>query len=178
MKQVSTFYLSRSEIEIDRSSLILFTYFFTQRATLFVIMIMNQSFFLFLLPKVLNTSIVISSLSVYSTNKSGYDQLFILFGTMSGLIIDAILLSTNIKMKEEMKLVQTVLNALITLFTTMIGFYMLEIRKKQRSKNVTSRFILLLLPICIILNQGLETQMYLMKHKVNNTSFLFYSQTL
>lgn len=124
----------------------------------------DSSFLQFLLPKLLHTSLTTSSLIIYSAKRSKYDQLFIYLGLLTGFVIDAILFLTKIDWMK-MENLQIVLTSLISLFTIMVGFDMLIIKKNEKNPmmKMVRSVLLSLLPAIILMSQGIETKLYLMK---------------
>lgn len=111
----------------------------------FLSKMMDQRFFHFILDKVLNTTVVTASLIIYSKR----DKTLIFLSVLIGFITNVMIYTTGIKLNNQ---VQSIISLLIALLSTRIGFNIL----KKRRHDVISRFILLLLPACFMITQGLD----------------------
>lgn len=104
---------------------------------------MESRFFQLILDKVFNTTIVTTSLMVYS----GRDKRLILSGVGLGFFINVMLHLFNLQLNAIFQLCNSFF---IALLSTCIGWNILK-----KKNDVTARLLLLLLPTCFMINQGL-----------------------
>lgn len=140
----------------------------------------NTAFFHYILPKICNTSILLTSLLIYSEKKKHHATgLLLLVGTVCGLFIQALLTCFHASLATHLTLyqshIQLVFSSLLFLCTTVLGFDMVKTLEQQ--KKSTSSFIIHLAtmstPTMFILNQGMDVNLYLIKHSVSFSLFLF-----
>ncbi|KAI8643736.1 hypothetical protein BD408DRAFT_414461, partial [Parasitella parasitica] len=133
----------------------------------------NKAFFHYVLPKLYNTSILSTSLLIYSRKRNNHDTRLLMLAFSFGLFIQALLTCFHaslanylIRYQSEMHLVYS---AVLFVCTTVLGFDMVKNQKKQKNSTTTTRFAAMLTPIVFILNQGINVNLYL----VRNTRLTF-----
>lgn len=105
---------------------------------------MDRQFFQLILNKVFNTTVVTTSLIIYSKR----DKRLIILGVLTGFLINIMIHVTSMRLNNGMQLINSVC---IALLSTRIGQNMLQ----KRRDDVSARLTLLLLPTCFMINQGL-----------------------
>ncbi|KAI7870688.1 uncharacterized protein EV154DRAFT_529939 [Mucor mucedo] len=104
---------------------------------------LESRFFQLILDKVFNTTVVTTSLMVYSSR----DKRLILSGVGLGFFINVMLHLLNLQVNTTFQLFNSLF---IAVLSTSIGWNILK-----KKHDVTARLLLLLLPTCFMINQGL-----------------------
>ncbi|KAG2196643.1 hypothetical protein INT46_002351 [Mucor plumbeus] len=137
----------------------------------------NKTFFHYILPKIYNTSILSTSLLIYSRKKNQHDTGLIILGITFGLFIQSLLTcfhtplaSYLIHYQFEMHLVFSIV---LFLCTTILGFDMVKRQQKQKKSTTITRLAIMLAPIMFLLNQGIDINLYL----IRNTRLTFNAAT-
>lgn len=137
----------------------------------------NKTFFHYILPKIYNTSILSTSLLIYSRKKNQHDTGLIILGITFGLFIQSLLTcfhtplaSYLIHYQFEMHLVFSIV---LFLCTTILGFDMVKRQQKQKKSTTITRLAIMLAPIMFLLNQGIDINLYLIRNTVSFSVIMF-----
>lgn len=133
----------------------------------------NKAFFHYILPKIHSTSILSTSLLIYSRKKNQHDTGLLMLGITFGLFIQSLLTcfhtslaSYLIRYQSEMHLVFSIA---LFLCTTILGFDMVKSQQKQKKSTMITRLATMLTPIMFILNQGIDINLYLIRNTVSSS---------
>lgn len=126
---------------------------------------MNKLLFSFLLPKIYEVSIISTSLILYIKllqKKSRYQRRFcaltLIFSILTSVLLQSCLFITKYQTQQH------IIYALLILFTsTKMGFDILS-APKQTNTSIVSLLSMYTLPNCIIFDQGVHIQSFLLKY--------------
>lgn len=124
---------------------------------------LNQTFFDFLLPQVLNTTLLVTSLSIYSQEK-----VLLLSGVSVGILIHVFMYATLTRIFIP-TMAHIVLSTLIVILSTTIGYNM-----TRNKKGIAYKLSIVLLLPCFITSQSLNTCLFLIQHHQVNITRCIY----
>ncbi|KAL9550097.1 hypothetical protein MBANPS3_004884 [Mucor bainieri] len=137
----------------------------------------NKAFLHYILPKAYNTSILSTSLLIYTLKKSHHDTGIFMLGLTIGLFIQALLTGFHSSLANTLNHYQTEMHLVFSsglfICTTMLGFDMVKNQEKQKQFSMMTRLATLLTPILFILNQGIDINLYL----IRNTRLTWHAAT-
>ncbi|KAK4519717.1 uncharacterized protein ATC70_009957 [Mucor velutinosus] len=128
----------------------------------------NKAFFRYILPKAYNTSILSTSLLIYTLKKSHHDTGVFMLGLAIGLFIQALLTGFHASLADALVRYQSEMHFIVSsglfICSTVLGFGMVKHQEKQKQSSMMTHLATMLTPFLFILNQGIDINLYLIRN--------------